>query len=263
MVKIIGLFVLFILLIVVVLHEQHTSRIEGSEWRVRPSDSRKTWILYRSVGLRTERSNKRFKTRQDAEEFARSLRPSIQSRAFSAPLSERGQVVPAAQVPPITSRHEQEVARATVLAAETWDKASSSIILTNSSSIYPIRISNLRLSKYYLDQVRRLKKSPGILIEIDTTEFESRLRLSALAILKFGGFSNPISQVKEGLIGPLPPEVKVSVWSRDGGACIRCGAVEQLRFDPDYSGFSNDYEGAHLQLVCDPCFSKKSAWRKG
>lgn len=263
MLKAVGFFFLFILLIVILIHEQHTSRIEGSEWRVRPSDSRKTWILYRSVGLKTIRSNKRFKTRQDAEHFARSLWPSNQSPAFSPPAPERVEVVPVAPVQPTPSRHDWDVAHATALAAETWDKANSSIKLTSPSSDFPIRISNMRLSKYYLDQLKRLKKAPGLSIELDTAEFETRLRLSAIAILVFGGFSNPISRINEGSIGPLPAEVKVSVWSRDGGACIRCGTTDQLRFDPDYSGFSDDYEGAHLQLVCDPCFSKKSTWRRG
>jgi hypothetical protein len=262
MFKIMGFLLLSILLIVFVLHEQHTSRIDGSEWRVRPSDSGKTWILYRSVGLRQERSNKRFKSRAAAEDFARSLRPQVQYGLVGTVAVQQPRAAPAAPPPSIAPPHDQEVARASALAADAWAKASASIVLTNSSSNYSIRISNLRLSKYYLDQVRRLKKNPGISIEIDTAEFESRLRLSALAILKFGGFSNPISQVRESPIGSVPAEVKVSVWSRDGGACIRCGAVDELRFDPDYSATSDDYDGAHLQLVCDPCFSKKSTWRK-
>ncbi|MDQ2762007.1 MAG: HNH endonuclease [Pseudomonadota bacterium] len=58
---------------------------------------------------------------------------------------------------------------------------------------------------------------------------------------------------------PIPDDVKMLVWSRDGGSCVRCGSTERLHFDhviPVAKGGSN--EGANIQLLCQPCNLKKS-----
>jgi hypothetical protein len=42
---------------------------------------------------------------------------------------------------------------------------------------------------------------------------------------------------------PIPDDVKLLVWSRDGGACTRCGSKERLHFDhiiPVAKGGSSD-----------------------
>ncbi len=58
---------------------------------------------------------------------------------------------------------------------------------------------------------------------------------------------------------PIPEDVKLLVWSRDGGACIRCGSKSELHFDhiiPVAKGGSGT--AANIQLLCEPCNLKKS-----
>ena len=80
---------MLVFVVVILLVGDRYPRVDGSEWRVKPTRSGKTWILYRWEGWNEMRINKRFKTRQQAEEFARSVLLSVQSKAFSAPVSER------------------------------------------------------------------------------------------------------------------------------------------------------------------------------
>jgi 5-methylcytosine-specific restriction endonuclease McrA len=57
----------------------------------------------------------------------------------------------------------------------------------------------------------------------------------------------------------IPDDVKLLVWSRDGGACTRCGAKQQLHFDhviPVAKGGSN--VPVNIQLLCQPCNLRKS-----
>jgi DNA-directed RNA polymerase subunit RPC12/RpoP len=58
---------------------------------------------------------------------------------------------------------------------------------------------------------------------------------------------------------PISDDVKMLVWSRDGAACVRCGATERLHFDhiiPVVKGGSS--EAVNIQLLCQPCNLKKS-----
>jgi hypothetical protein len=58
---------------------------------------------------------------------------------------------------------------------------------------------------------------------------------------------------------PIPDDVKLLVWSRDGGVCVRCGANQDLHFDhviPIARGGSDDPE--NLQLLCRTCNLAKS-----
>ena len=58
---------------------------------------------------------------------------------------------------------------------------------------------------------------------------------------------------------PIPDDVKLLVWSCDGGACIRCGSQEKIHFDhilPVAKGGSN--EPVNIQLLCQACNLKKS-----
>jgi 5-methylcytosine-specific restriction endonuclease McrA len=57
----------------------------------------------------------------------------------------------------------------------------------------------------------------------------------------------------------IPDDVKLAAWTRDGGACMRCGSKEQLHFDhviPVAKGGSNDLQ--NIQILCAPCNLKKS-----
>jgi hypothetical protein len=59
---------------------------------------------------------------------------------------------------------------------------------------------------------------------------------------------------------PIPDEVKIFVWRRDGGCCVRCGSKERLEFDhviPVALGGANT--ARNLQLLCEPCNRSKGA----
>lgn len=58
----------------------------------------------------------------------------------------------------------------------------------------------------------------------------------------------------------IPDEVKIFVWRRDEGACVRCGRREDLEFDhiiPIASGGSST--SRNLQLLCERCNRSKGA----
>jgi hypothetical protein len=57
---------------------------------------------------------------------------------------------------------------------------------------------------------------------------------------------------------PIPADVRMFVWQRDGGKCIRCGGAERLEYDhiiPLAKGGSNTER--NIQLLCEPCNRSK------
>jgi hypothetical protein len=58
---------------------------------------------------------------------------------------------------------------------------------------------------------------------------------------------------------PIPEDVKLLVWARDGGSCARCGSNQDLHFDhiiPVAKGGGNSE--ANIQILCQSCNLKKS-----
>ncbi len=57
----------------------------------------------------------------------------------------------------------------------------------------------------------------------------------------------------------IPDDVKLLVWTRDGGACIRCGSKENLQFDhiiPVAKGGGTNAK--NIQILCESCNLRKS-----
>ena len=58
---------------------------------------------------------------------------------------------------------------------------------------------------------------------------------------------------------PIPDDVQIFVWNRDGGKCVKCGSQEKLEYDhiiPFSKGGNNT--ARNLQLLCEECNRKKS-----
>ncbi len=58
---------------------------------------------------------------------------------------------------------------------------------------------------------------------------------------------------------PIPDDVKLLVWTRDGGVCVKCGASKELHFDhiiPLSRGGGDQAE--NIQLLCRACNLAKS-----
>ena len=59
---------------------------------------------------------------------------------------------------------------------------------------------------------------------------------------------------------PIPDSVRLFVWQRDRGQCVKCGGREKLEFDhiiPVVSGGSNTER--NIQLLCEGCNRSKGA----
>lgn len=57
---------------------------------------------------------------------------------------------------------------------------------------------------------------------------------------------------------PIPDDVKMFVWQRDGGRCVQCGTQENLEYDhiiPVSKGGSNT--ARNIQLLCEKCNRSK------
>jgi hypothetical protein len=58
---------------------------------------------------------------------------------------------------------------------------------------------------------------------------------------------------------PIPDSVKLIVWTRDEGKCVRCGSSEKLHFDhiiPVIKGGGNTED--NIQILCERCNLQKS-----
>lgn len=57
----------------------------------------------------------------------------------------------------------------------------------------------------------------------------------------------------------IPDDVRLFVWERDDGRCVRCGSEDDLQFDhviPVAKGGGNASE--NVQVLCGPCNRQKS-----
>jgi len=58
----------------------------------------------------------------------------------------------------------------------------------------------------------------------------------------------------------IPTEVKIEVWSRDKGQCIKCGSSENLHYDHDlpFSKGGTSLTAANVRILCMKCNLRKS-----
>jgi 5-methylcytosine-specific restriction endonuclease McrA len=66
------------------------------------------------------------------------------------------------------------------------------------------------------------------------------------------------SAISERRRGVISNDVKMAVWNRDGGRCVRCGSRERLEFDhiiPHAMGGADTFR--NLQILCESCNRSK------
>jgi hypothetical protein len=113
-------------------------------------------------------------------------------------------------------------------------------------------------SRYYWIFQQRLYSSmeplePGE-VKALTQEAENKVKAR---IARSVALMEKVSQIETGR-EPIPDDVKVFVWQRDRGCCVRCGSRQNLEFDhiiPVVMGGSNT--ARNLQLLCQPCNREK------
>ena len=85
------------------------------------------------------------------------------------------------------------------------------------------------------------------------TSKDRRIKRAVAMMEQAGTFTTPTRE-------PIPDDVKVFVWNRDGGRCVTCGSKERLEFDhviPVALGGANT--ARNLQLLCEACNRAKGA----
>jgi hypothetical protein len=95
-----------------------------------------------------------------------------------------------------------------------------------------------------------------LLLQIMDLEDEERRKFERLK----HKFSTAEKEEKESKRPTVPEDVRIAVWRRDEGKCVRCGSRENLEYDhiiPISKGGSNTVR--NIELLCERCNREKSA----
>ncbi len=137
-------------------------------------------------------------------------------------------------------------------------------ISTSDSLDTPLVIGNCRLV-FFRDQLfmpERAPKNPTereeIALRVKKAAYDEEADLAKLR----AAVANLEAAIEYSKSGPrreaIPEDVKLVVWTRDGGACVRCGSKQGLHFDhiiPLAKGGGNSE--ANIQILCQTCNLKK------
>ena len=139
------------------------------------------------------------------------------------------------------------------------------VISVSDSVDTPLFIGNCRLV-FFRDQLFMPERAPKnatereeIVLRVKKAVYDEQTDLASLR----AAVANLEAAVEYTKSGPkreaIPEDVKLVVWTRDGGACVRCGSKQNLHFDhiiPIAKGGGNTE--ANIQVLCQTCNLKKA-----
>lgn len=139
------------------------------------------------------------------------------------------------------------------------------VISMSDSLDTPLFIGNYKLV-FFRDQLfmsERVPKTPTereeIALRVKKAVYDGASDLAGLR----AAVANIEAAIEYGKSGPrrvaISEDVKLVVWTRDGGACVRCGSKQNLHFDhviPIAKGGGNSE--ANIQILCQTCNLKKT-----
>jgi hypothetical protein len=99
---------------------------------------------------------------------------------------------------------------------------------------------------YWEDEGYKPDEVKALLLE--RLKKKERKTQRAISLMELEG--SPLTGKRE----PIPDDVKLYVWRRDGGKCVKCGSQEKLEFDhviPLSKGGSNT--ARNIQILCQEC----------
>jgi hypothetical protein len=116
-----------------------------------------------------------------------------------------------------------------------------------------------RDSLYVTERSPMSSEMPEVILRIKSLHFQGDEKLKRLKeqVANFDAIERNLKN--SSARRSIPDDVKLLVWSRDGGICVRCGASKDLHFDhiiPYTRGGSDEAE--NLQLLCRTCNLAKS-----
>jgi hypothetical protein len=122
------------------------------------------------------------------------------------------------------------------------------------SASFDGRIWLFRDALYVTDRSPRPSELDEVSLRIKARHFQDDLALKRLreqvATFEAIGHLNSIEPDRHS----IPEDVKLLVWSRDGGACVRCHAMGNLHFDLASGGGDH---AENIQLLCCSCYLSK------
>lgn len=126
-------------------------------------------------------------------------------------------------------------------------------LFTNEHGISPFRfITDNKI--YWLFGGRFYKDSDGLDSDEVRALLLSRQRLKAERINRAKTITAAPKIETKSWRGAIPEDIRMLVWQRDGGRCVKCGSQSELQYDhiiPFSVGGASTHE--NLQILCGTC----------